>query len=218
MSRAPWTPAEVEILRAHYATTRMEDLLPMLPGRTVAKIWQKAAGLGLKKSRALIATMAREAMAKPDHPARLSRFVKGHPTWNAGTHFTAGGRSAETRFKPGNRSGLAVELHKPIGTERINRDGYLERKISDDPQFGRRWRAVHILLWEAKNGPLPKGHAIVFKDGDKTHIEDDNLELISRADLMRRNTVHNRGPEIAAIYQLKGAITRQINKRNGATS
>ncbi len=218
MSRTIWTPAEVEILRAHYATTRMEDLLPMLPGRTVAKIWNKANSLGLKKSRELIADMAREAMAKPDHPAHMTRFVKGHPTWNAGISFTSGGRSAETRFKPGNRSGRAVELYKPIGTERINQDGYQERKISDDPQFARRWRAVHILLWEAKNGPLPKGHAIVFKDGDKTRIEYDNLELISRADLMRRNTVHNRGPEIAAIYQLKGAITRQINKRKGATS
>lgn len=215
MNRTRWTPAEVETLRAHYATARMEDLLPMLPGRTASKIWQKAAGLGLKKSRALIADMARESMAKPDHPARLSRFAKGHSTWNAGTSYTAGGRSAETRFKAGNRNGRAVDLYKPIGTERISKGGYLERKISDDMQLARRWRAVHLLNWEARNGPLPDGHAVIFKDGDKTHVDYDNLELISRADLMRRNSIHNHGPEIAAIYQLKGAITRQINKRKG---
>ena len=80
-------------------------------------------------------------------------------------------------------------------------------------RFNRRWRAVHILLWEAAHGPLPKGHAIVFKDGDKRHIELDNLQLVTRAELMSRNTMHNYGPEIARVIQLKGAITRQINRR-----
>ena len=35
---------------------------------------------------------------------------------------------------------------------------------------------------------------------------------------MRRNSAHNRGPEIARLIQLKGAITRQINKRKDATA
>ena len=39
--------------------------------------------------------------------------------------------------------------------------------------------------------------------------------MVTRAELMRRNSVHNRGPEIARIHQLKGAIMRQINKRKG---
>lgn len=30
---------------------------------------------------------------------------------------------------------------------------------------------------------------------------------------MSRNTMHNYGPEIARVIQLKGAITRQINRR-----
>lgn len=215
MKRTHWTPVELEILRTMYPHVRTESLLPMLPGRTIKTIHQKAASSGWKKTRECIAEMSREAMARPDHPAHRTRFVKGGHSWNAGISFTAGGRSAETRFKKGNRSGRANELHKPIGSERISKDGYLERKINEDMPFQRRWRAVHLILCEEKNGPLPKGHAIVFRDGDKTNLDDDNFELVTRADLMRRNSVHNRGPEIARIHQIKGAITRQINKRKG---
>lgn len=215
MKRTHWTPAELEIIRTHYPHVRTERLLPMLPGRTVKTIQQKAASIGWKKTRECIAAMSREAMARPDHPARRTRFVPGGTSWNAGISFTAGGRSPETRFKKGHRGGRANELYKPVGSERISKDGYLERKINEDMPFQRRWRAVHLIEWEALNGPLPAGHAIVFRDGDKTNRRPDNLELVTRAELMRRNSVHNRGPEIARIHQLKGAITRQINKRKG---
>lgn len=218
MKRTHWTPAELEILRTRYPHTRAEDLLPMLPGRTIKTIQQKAASSGWKKTREFIAEMSRQAMSRPDHPAHRTRFVKGGSSWNKGISFTAGGRSPETRFKPGNRSGRANELHKPIGFERISKDGYLERKINEDMPFQRRWRAVHLILWEAHHGPLPAGHAVVFKDGDKTHIALDNLALITRVELMRRNSAHNHGPEIYRLIQLKGAITRQINKRKDATA
>ena len=215
MKRTHWTTAELEILRTNYPHTHTVDLLPMLPGRTIKTIQQKAASSCWKKTREFIAEMSRQAMARPDHPAHRTRFVQGGTSWNAGNSFNAGGRSPETRFKKGNRSGRANELHKPVGSERLSKDGYLERKINEDMPFQRRWRAVHLIEWEARNGPLPAGHALVFRDGDKTNRQPENLELVTRAELMRRNSVHNRGPEIARIHQLKGAITRQINKRKG---
>ena len=105
-----------------------------------------------------------------------------------------------------------MERYKPIGTERVTIDGYLERKMNDDMPLQKRWRAVHIVLWEQANGPLPGGHALVFRDGNKRNISLDNLELVTRADLMCRNSVHNYGPEIAKLVQLRGAINRKINK------
>ena len=44
----------------------------------------------------------------------------------------------------------------------------------------------------------------------------DKVECISLADNMRRNTCHQYGPEIAKLIQLRGAVTRQINKRGNA--
>jgi hypothetical protein len=35
---------------------------------------------------------------------------------------------------------------------------------------------------------------------------------------MRRNSYHQYGPEVAKAVQLRGAITRQINKRIGGTA
>jgi hypothetical protein len=152
-------------------------------------------------------------LRRDDHPGQATQFQKGQTPWNKGTHYTAGGRSAETRFKPGERRGVAVNLYKPIGSERISKDGYLERKINDGLPLQKRWRAVHLIEWEAINGPLPAGHAIAFKDGDKTNRAPDNLELITRAELMRRNTVHNYPKEIAKLVQLRGALVRQINRK-----
>ena len=39
--------------------------------------------------------------------------------------------------------------------------------------------------------------------------------LMTRAELMKRNSYHNRYPkEVARLVQLRGAVTRQINKRS----
>ena len=49
---------------------------------------------------------------------------------------------------------------------------------------------------------------------NRKHIALENLYLMSRADLMRRNSVHNLGPEAARVMQLVGCINRQINARS----
>lgn len=119
----------------------------------------------------------------------------------------------ETQFKKGTLNGRAKLIAKPIGTERISKDGYLERKINNDLPFQRRWRAVHLLVWETKHGKLPAGHCIIFKDGDKRNLRLSNLKMITRAENCRRNSYHNYPKDIAHLVQLRGAVTRQINKR-----
>lgn len=189
-----WTADEDKRLAELYGSTTARKIGEQL-NRSRSAIKNRVNILGLTKS------------------SNTGGFKKGNLPWNKGTSYVAGGRSAETRFKPGTRQGKAADLYRPIGTERISKDGYLERKINDDMPFQKRWRAVHILNWEAENGPLPKGYALRFKDGDKVNVGTDNLELISRADLMRKNTIHQYPKEIAQLVQLRGAITRQINKQ-----
>lgn len=202
------------------------DLYPHLPTEWLAngfklterQIYQKAKHLGLKKSEAYLFSEFAGRLRREKPRGVSTQFQKGLIPWNKGTHYRAGGRSAETRFKPGVRQGVAVKLYKPIGTERISKDGYLERKINDGMPLQKRWRSVHILEWEAANGPLPAGHAIAFKDGNKENRALDNLECITRAELMRRNTYHQYPKEIARVVQLRGAITRQINKRERSST
>lgn len=209
--RHRWTEGEIELLTRLYPDTSTANLAKQL-GMSINQVYSKANLLGLKKSDAYLASPSACRLRNGDNAGSSTRFQKGHVAWNKGMKgLDIGGR--ETRFKPGNRSGKAVELYRPIGSERLSKDGYLERKINDDMPRQKRWRAVHLLVWEAANGPLPPGHAVTFKDSNKQNITLENLALISQADLMRRNSYHQYGPEIAKLVQLRGAVTRQINKK-----
>ena len=215
MKRHRWTPDEIAVLRACYPVQPTDELAEQL-GLRVEQVYTKAFALKIKKTEAFLSSPAANRLSA--ETGRTTRFVKGQSAWTKGMKgLQVGGRSAETQFKPGTRNGIAKKRYKPIGTERISRDGYLERKVNDDFPPHKHWRAVHLLLWESAYGALPAGHAVVFKDGNRRNLTLENLELVSRADLMRRNTLHNYGPDVARLYLLKGAITRQINQRERNT-
>lgn len=212
--RTSWSETQLALLRARYANEKTADLAAAL-GCTLKACYQKAAALGLKKSAAYMTSEAACRLRRGDSVGAEYRFQPGHAPANKGLRRPgwAPGRMAETQFKPGHRGGKAAALYQPIGAERISKDGYRERKINDDMPLQKRWRAVHLLVWEAVNGPLPGSHVVVFRDGDKTNIVLANLELISRVELMQRNTRHRLPKELANLIALRGALNRQINKR-----
>jgi hypothetical protein len=84
--------------------------------------------------------------------------------------------------------------------------------MTDTGVTRRDFHTVHHLVWEAAgHPPVPPGHVLIFCDGNKRNFSLDNLELLSRSALMRRNSIHNYGPELARLSQLRGAVTQQIN-------
>ena len=209
-----WTSEQIDMLYALYPDMLAAELAHLM-GKGLQAIYHMARQLGIEKSDAFKNSPESGRLLPANTRGHKTQFKKGHDTWNKGTKgLQLGGK--ETQFKPGHRGGRGLEIYKPIGAERISKDGYLERKIHDGRPFQSRWRAVHLLVWEAENGPLPKGCAIRFKDGNKLNIALENLELISRADLMRGNSIHRYGPEIANLCRLKGAVNRQIKKRERA--
>ena len=206
MSGRPWTRAEIAILRRDYPNTDNRQLAWRLR-RSVRTIYLKAANLGVKKTHAYLAAAAARRAVKQTPAARSGHFKPGMTPWNLGVK---GYRcSPRTEFKKGARP----HTWKSIGTERLSKEGYRQRKVTDTGYPPRDWRSLHVMLWEETHGPVPSGHAVIFKDGDKTHIELANLELVSRRELMRRNSYTNYPPEIARLIQLRGAVQRQINKR-----
>lgn len=86
--------------------------------------------------------------------------------------------------KPGTHNGGTFKTghmphnHKPVGARTIDSDGYHKVKVAEP----NRWAFCHILLWEEHHGPLPRGHVVRFKDGDKDRIEIDNLVKLTRAE------------------------------------
>lgn len=215
---ARWTPEQLAILRREYPNARCVEVARLV-GHSVSATYQMARKLGVEKSEAFKASEASGRLSAMDAAGRAHRFKPGHKTWNKGASWDAGGRSVETRFKKG-RPAHEARNYRPIGSLRIARDGSLERKITDDPTMPakRRWVAVARLVWEAEKGPIPSGYSAVFKPGMHTtkaeEIAVDRLELLSRAELMKRNTLHRYPKDIARAIQLRGALMRQINKRS----
>ena len=208
MERKPWTQIEKAIVRTFYADAPTKVIAAAL-SRTRESIYRLARQLGLRKSEAYLNGPASGRLDGVRGGA--SRFPKGHQPWNKGQSFEAGGRSAETRFKSGNRPHTWL----PIGSYRITKEGTLQRKISDAPgNNSRRWRGVHELVWIEHNGPVPVGHIIIFKPGMRTTeaslITIDRVECITLAENMRRNMLHRYPQEIVRAIQLRGALNRRI--------
>lgn len=200
-SRRLWSNDDILILRLRYSNEPSKNLAEYMQ-RSAASISQMAAKIGIKKSKEYMRNSELSTL-----------FKKGHATWNAGmTGVTFGGK--ETQFKPGSRPKNTAE----IGSYRMNGDGFLQRKIGNKSgSASNRWRCVHEIVWTDAHGPMPPKHIVVFKPGMRTNVlEDitiDKVECISLAENMRRNSMHRLPKELAEIVQLRGAITRQINKR-----
>lgn len=208
MTRRTWQDFEVQALEQLFPHFSAAEIAKVI-GTTERAVHLKARALGLKKSSEWIAERARKRSTQPGHGAIPYRFTKGQTPWNAGTAGTGLLKGNSGSFK----SGRMPQTWRPIGSTRIA-DGYMQRKISDTRCTRRDYVCIHHLVWRMHGRSIPRGHALVFIDGNKLNVDINNLQLISRAELMRRNTVHRHGPEIAQLSQLIGAIKRQINRSN----
>ncbi len=112
----------------------------------------------------------------------------------------------KTQFKKGS----SPHNTKPDGYIREQKDGYFYIRVGL-----KKWTSLHRHIWEQANGEIPKGMIPVFKDKNPKNYTLDNLEVISRAENMKRNSIHNYPPEINKTLQLVRVLTRKINQRNG---
>lgn len=213
MSRHQWTEPEIETLRQHYPHEPTATVAARI-GVSEKQAYSKAAQLGVYKTKAYFRSPQSACIKPGERRARQTEFQSGHSAWNKGLNYQPGGRCDETQFQPGHKP----HNWHPIGHERLTKEGYLQRKMTDTGVTRRDYIAVHHLIWHEAGREIPPGYALCFKDGDKTRIALDNLELVPRADLMRRNSVHNLPKELADLVHLRGVVQRQINKEKGKTN
>lgn len=215
--RHAWTPEQLQQLRSQYPTTPTRQLAHQM-SLPLGKVYAMAMRMGLRKSAEFMATSNKTGrILKGGKLSQATQFHAGNTPWNAGRKgWQAGGRSAETQFT----TGMEPPNTLPVGSLRTvccKGITQLERKIgtTSGPNH-MRWKAVHRLVWEAANGPVPKGSIVVFKTGMRTLVEADitldKVECITRAQNAQRNHPRNKSPELAKLCQLKGAITRQVNR------
>lgn len=73
--------------------------------------------------------------------------------------------------------------HRPVGSERISKDGYIEVKVAEP----NKWRLKQRVVYEEAKGKIPEGCTIIFLDGNKQNCNIDNLRCITRSELLYLN-------------------------------
>lgn len=206
-----WSAKDDALLRKRYPHESPQSLAAELR-RSVSSVYHRAWQFGLKKSAEYLASPAACRLRRGDNVGAKYRFAKGNVPANKGLRRPGygPGRMKETQFKKGQNGWN----WRPVGSQRLV-DGYLYTKVSDRRRvpWTRNWKPTHVLLWEKHHGRVPRGHALAFRNGDRTDIRLENLALLSRRELMARNTIHNLPKELANTILLLGALKRQINRK-----
>lgn len=139
------------------------------------------------------------------------RFQKGIIPHNKGKKGSMSPSQYEkckaTMFK----KGQVPPNHKNVGSERIDRDGYVLIKVAEP----NKWRPKHRVLWEKENGPIPSKHRLIFADGNKQNITLDNLILVSYAQsfIMNQKNLFKNDKELTKAGVAVAKVLDKVNKR-----
>jgi len=208
MTKRFWTDSEEQALLETYPDTSTREIAERLD-RTERSVYVKARSLGLKKTQHYLDTRGKRITSEF---SKAHRFKPGHKPWNTGMKgFNP--RNHDTRFKPGNRTGAAAYHWAEIGSERVTKEGYVERKVADTGHKKTDWRLVHTLEWEQHHGTIPDGWIVVFRDKNKRNIHIENLELITRAENMLRNSIHRYPADLKEAMRIASKLRKSIQER-----
>lgn len=135
------------------------------------------------------------------------RFEKGNIPFNKGKKGIYPKGCEKTWFK----KGQTPINHKPVGSERIDRDGYIMIKVAE-PSV---WKLKHRVIWEKANGPIPKNYTVIFLDGDKSNTDINNLALVSRSELLivNQKKLIKSDTELSKVGINIAKVQSKINKR-----
>lgn len=128
-------------------------------------------------------------------------FDKGHTPFNKGQKGICAAGCKKTCFKKGN----TPLNHKPVGSERIDIDGYTLVKTAE-PNV---WELKHRVIWEEENGKVPEGYVLTFLDGDKENITLGNIALITMAESLTITKLNLRSSE--PEYTKTGILIAKVN-------
>lgn len=105
------------------------------------------------------------------------RFEKGHKTFNKGKKWNeymskeSQAKSKKTTFKKGHKP----HNYRPVGSERITVDGFVEIKVADP----NKWDLKSRVIYQQHYGKIPKGHKIIYLDGNRLNLDINNLKLVT---------------------------------------
>lgn len=209
MSGVRWTDFEDQFLADQYPDRPTDEIADRLC-RSVRSVYSRAREKGYKKTNTYIRTHCR--FKNPSEKSIPFRFQKGSIPANKGKRM-AEYTTPETRAKI-----LRTAFGKGNLPHNTAKDGDIRKVLYKKGEsylkirIGlRNWKMLHVYNWEQQYGKVPQGMVVVFKTPDHNNCSYTNLELITRDELMRRNSIHNYPPELKKAMKLTKKLKRLID-------
>jgi len=205
--RIKFTESMLNTLKEKYPNTPTYLLAKEL-GIPINSVYNKALKNGLRKSEEYKNSPFSGRLRPGTNIGGNTRFKKGHSTHNKGKKMNPETYSkvSKTMFKKGNKP----HNTKEIGRINLRRDKadipYYFIKISDGI-----WQPLHRVIWQLHNGDIPENMKITFIDGNSLNCQINNLQMVSYADLMRKNSHINIPKELLEVIKLKNKLIQKIN-------
>lgn len=205
-----WTEEKDKIIKEHYPTLTSKDVAEMI-GCNVGAVYNRAFHLGVKKEEGFSAKITKQRWEEGRHEnSRESAFKKGNIPFNKGRKALeymseeSFEKIKQTTFKKGH----TPHNHKPLGSLRKTKDGYLEIKVKEP----NKWDLLHRVVWRDENGELGKGEIVEFIDGDRTNVKLENLRSIKRTEQIKKNTIQRYPKEVISLIRVSSKLQKMINE------
>ena len=117
-------------------------------------------------------------------------------------------RTKKTRFKKGNKP----KNYRPVGSERITKDGYIEVKVADP----NKWETKNKIIYKQYFGSIPKGYKVIYADGNKLNNDINNLILVSNNEelIMNKHRLRTEDIELTKTGYLIAKVIDKTNELN----
>jgi hypothetical protein len=205
-----WSEYEQHVLVTMFPDNYTETICNLL-NRSYSSVAHRAYLFGLKKS----ADFKQKELEKQGERLYIAgksyRYTAGNIPDNKGKKITIDvyKKLSPTMFVKGRVPHNAKKDWEEVYKKSKSGKPYLMVKVPGIANL----QPKHIWLWETKNGKVEKGFNIVFKDGNQLNCTIENLEYISNAELMKRNTIHRFPDELKSTIKLVNKLKKAINEK-----
>lgn len=193
--RTTFTADQDAFIKDNYLTMPVKTIGRHI-GKSYTGIMYRLKNMGLEIPRHIVEARAEQ-----------SRFKMGHLSHNKGKRLedfmSPEGieKFKSTSFKPGHTPSNS----KYDGHQRITKDGYIEVRVCKG-----NYQLKQRLVWQQNNGPIPKGHVVTFKDGNKQNTALSNLKLITMKQNMLNNSLCQYPVQLQQTIKLINKINKQL--------
>ena len=194
------TPKVDKYLNKNYLTEPIKAIASNI-GKSATFVKKRLEQLGLEIPKEII-----------EQRMEVSKYKKGNIPNNKGKKISPQvyEKLKPTMFKKGQSPHNSLSIGaETIRTDRRTGNSYIMIKVENKPKLIYK----HIHIWEKINGKVTKGYNIVFINKNSLDCRIENLECISNAELMERNTIHQYPPELKELIKLNNKVKKKVNEK-----